>query len=86
MTIRKNVGRIDRYMRLAAAAGLFVTGLAFLGGMSGRPDGLFIAAVGFIPLATGLAGFCPLYVPLGLSTRAKREGAPPCCGGLNRGD
>jgi hypothetical protein len=32
------------------------------------PGGIAMAAVGVIPLLTGLSGFCPLYTRLGIDT------------------
>lgn len=59
-TMPNNVGTIDAALRILA-------GLALLGW------GLYIqnewSAVGFVPLLTGLFGWCPLYSSLGLSTR-----------------
>jgi hypothetical protein len=57
-----NVGSIDRAIRI-------VIGVALLGwaGVTGNKLGY----LGVIPLATALAGWCPLYVPLKLSTRKR---------------
>jgi hypothetical protein len=56
----KNEGIVDRTFRVALGVGLLT--LAFSG--SGSPWAL----LGFIPLWTGVVGFCPLYRILGLST------------------
>jgi len=56
----KNVGSVDKYLRIAVGAILIA--LVFVGPQS--PWGW----IGVIPLATGLLGFCPLYKLLGLNT------------------
>ncbi|MDX2158486.1 MAG: DUF2892 domain-containing protein [Hyphomicrobiaceae bacterium] len=55
-----NVGGIDRVLRIVV--GVVLIALVFVGPQT--PWGW----IGLIPLLTGLAGWCPLYVPLGLST------------------
>ena len=59
-----NVGAIDRLMRIVV--GLIV---AILGVWFNSWWGL----VGLVPLATGLFKFCPLYVPLKISTEKKEK-------------
>ena len=59
-----NVGTIDRLMRIVV--GLIV---AILGVWFDSWWGL----VGLVPLATGLFKFCPLYVPLKISTEKKEK-------------
>jgi DUF2892 family protein len=65
---RRNVGRLDRAVRLVSGALLLPIGLFTLGGVEGNTLGAITALVGFIGLATGITGFCPLYMPLGIST------------------
>lgn len=63
-----NLGTTDRLVRLVAGLVLLVLG------WSGAVDGLagtILKFLGFVPLATALVGFCPAYLPLGLSTRKK---------------
>ncbi len=58
--MRLNVGGIDKGIRLLA--GVVIIGL-----------GIYLRSwwglIGIAPLATALFNFCPLYVPLGVSTR-----------------
>jgi hypothetical protein len=70
--MRVNMGSIDRAVRVVIAAVLIGVGLGLVRG----PGGIVMAAVGAIPLLTGLSGFCPLYVPFGIDTRGRssREG------------
>jgi len=58
--MKQNVHTIDRILRLLLGAGLLVFFL-----MS-HSDYKIFALLGFIPLVTGLAGFCPLYALLGV--------------------
>lgn len=63
--MQANVGSIDRAIRIVAGAGLIAATLLGVIGAWGW--------IGVIPLATGLFRFCPVYLPLGLSTcRLKR--------------
>lgn len=63
--IKKNVGRLDRTLRIIAGSGLFLAGLILLKGHT------LIMVFGLAILAVGLVGFCPVYVPLGISTRKR---------------
>ena len=58
--MKANVGGIDRVARIVA--GVVLIGLAATGtvGVWGW--------IGVVPLATGLLGWCPAYLPFGLST------------------
>jgi Protein of unknown function (DUF2892) len=57
-----NVGGIDRTLRIVV--GLAVLGLFFILDGTNR----WWALVGLVPLATGLVGWCPAYLPFGVST------------------
>ena len=56
----RNVGGIDKWLRIAA--GLAILALGAFG-----PIGWW-GLVGIVPLATGLMGSCPAYSLLGIST------------------
>ena len=73
---RRNVGGLDRAVRLAIGIVLLPVGLFLLDGAGGGIVGFVLATVGFIGLASGASGFCLLYVPLGFSTAKQREAAP----------
>ncbi len=63
VTMKANVGTIDRSLRIAA--GLILIGLSLSGVI-----GLW-GWIGVVPLATGLFRFCPAYPLLGSSTCKK---------------
>jgi hypothetical protein len=60
MSLSRNVGTIDRALRVLAGGGLIVATLAGAIGAWGW--------IGLVPLATGLVGFCPAYPLLGINT------------------
>lgn len=70
---RRNAGGLDRAARLVFGAILLPIGLFLLGGLGGSLTGLIVAAAGLIGLATGATGYCPLYVPFGISTAERRR-------------
>ena len=59
-----NAGKIDRIIRVSAGLGLIVFGLL--------NENYIVAAVGTIPLITGVIGFCPFYSLFKLNTGCKR--------------
>ena len=65
MSLPKNVGTLDRNIRLAVAGVLILAGL-----MSGK---VILDILGLIVLATGALGFCPAYVPLKIDTNKKAD-------------
>jgi hypothetical protein len=52
----KNLGKLDRTLRVALGVVLITYGLVTMGTL-----GIVLAIVGLVPLATGLMGSCPLY-------------------------
>lgn len=62
--MNSNVGGIDRVLRIVA--GVALVAWALLGGPAW-------AWFGVVPLATGLIGWCPAYLPLGMSTCKTKE-------------
>ena len=57
--MKKNVGSIDRTLRIIA-------GVALIGWALYAQN--WLGAIGAIPLFTGLIGWCPAYLPFGLSS------------------
>lgn len=58
--MKANVGGIDRVLRV-------VVGLALIGMTLANVIGVW-GWIGVVPLLTGIFGFCPAYLPFGLST------------------
>ena len=58
-----NVGKTDRNLRIVVGIALIAGGLAV--------QNWLVAIIGFVPLLTGLVRWCPVYVPLGISTEKK---------------
>ena len=56
----RNEGNVDRAARIVL--GLALVALVFVGPQT------WLGWIGLIPLATGIAGFCPLYQVLGIRT------------------
>lgn len=76
----RNVGGVDRALRLFAGAVLLTTGVVLL--VSGNARGAIVTVVGALVLASGVLGFCPPYVLLGVSTaKPKRPAAPGATAG-----
>ncbi len=65
---RKNLGPLDRTVRFVVGVVLVPMGLFLLGGWHGNPDGILVAILALAPLATSMIGFCPAYLPFGIST------------------
>ena len=66
MKLNKNMGTLDRIIRLVLAAAVAV--LYFTGNLSGLVA-IILGILAVIFVVTSFVGFCPLYVPFGLSTR-----------------
>ena len=58
----------DRIARVVLGVVLLVVGFGVVGGTGGTVLGI----VGFIPLLTGLVGWCPLYTLLHVRTAKER--------------
>ncbi len=68
MKLNKNMGTLDRIIRLVIAAVIAV--LYFTGNLSGLAA-IILGILAVIFVVTSLVSFCPLYLPFGLSTRKK---------------
>ena len=69
--LRRNVGGIDRVLRVTFGAILFFGGLLLLSGKARL--GVAITVVGMLGLLTGIIRFCVLYIPFGISTARPEE-------------
>ena len=79
---KRNEGTIDRILRVGLALVLLPVGLFLLGGLQGSLPGLLVAGLSLLPLITGLTGFCPLYVPFGISTLEKEKKLMAMCASM----
>ena len=68
--MKKNMGSIDKLVRLAIAAVIAV--LYFMGYISGTL-GIVLLAFAIIFTLTSFISFCPLYMPFGINTCSKKE-------------
>ena len=57
--MQKNVGVLDKNVRIILGAVMIVSGLLY---------GDWWWFTGIVPLITGILGFCPVYVPMGFNT------------------
>lgn len=73
MALAKNMGNTDRLIRAIVALVIVVLYA------TGRISGTLAIVLGIIALAflaTSFIGWCPSYVPLGISTRKDSSGTP----------
>jgi len=68
--MKKNMGSLDRLLRLVAA--LVVTLLYMNGTLTGTL-GVILMVLSVVFVLTSLISFCPLYLPFGIDTRGKKE-------------
>ena len=72
--MKKNMGRIDRTVRLIAAA---VFAVLVIGGLVRGTLAVALGIVAVVFVVTSLVGFCVLYVPFGLCTvESKKHDGP----------
>lgn len=68
--MKKNMGGVDRTIRILVA--VIVAVLFFTNVISGTLAWVLLT-LSVIFVLTSLIGFCPLYLPLGISTCKKKE-------------
>lgn len=68
--MKKNMGVADSVIRMLIA--VIILSL-YLAGIINGTLAIILLAVAVIFILTGLIGFCPLYLPFGISTRKKNE-------------
>jgi hypothetical protein len=61
----------DRAARVALGVVLLIVGFGVMEGTAG----VIVGIVAFVPLLTGLAGWCPLYSVFGFRTNRTRDAA-----------
>ncbi|BCW99061.1 MAG: hypothetical protein KatS3mg024_1888 [Armatimonadota bacterium] len=57
--MERNIGRLDRNIRLVAGAAIIGGGLYY---------GSWLGLLGLLPIVSAITGRCGLYCPLGIST------------------
>ncbi len=62
--MQANVGSADRIIRVAAGLGIIAAGVVYQN---------WWGAVGAVPLATGLMGWCPPYSLFGINTCSMKK-------------
>jgi hypothetical protein len=66
--MKRNMGTLDRVIRIVLAA---VVAVLYFAHLLSPVAAVILGVVGVVFLATGIAGFCPLYLLLGLSSKKK---------------
>jgi len=68
--MRKNMGTIDRVIRTMIA---IVIGLLYLTGQISGTAAIILGILAIVFLLTSFIGWCPLYVPFGISTKKENK-------------
>ena len=66
--MQRNVGTVDRAARIVIGLAVIAAGVYY---------GSWWGAIGLVPLFTGSTGWCPAYLPFGLSTCKSKTAPPP---------
>ncbi len=64
--MKKNMGTIDRVLRVTVA---LVIGILYMTGQISGLAAVVLGVIAVIFVLTSLVSTCPLYVPLGITTR-----------------
>jgi hypothetical protein len=70
---KQNMGQLDRTLRFIVGVALIPIGLFALSGWQGNLIGILVVAFALVPLVTSLTGFCPGYIPFGISTLGREQ-------------
>jgi len=63
--MKKNMGTIDRIIRMAVAG---IIAILYWGGIISGTLAIILGLLALVFVATSFIGFCPLYLPLKIST------------------
>jgi Na+/H+ antiporter NhaB len=74
--MKKNMGRVDRTIRLVAAA---VFAVLLIVGLAKGTLAIILAILAAIFVITTFVGFCPAYVPFRISTKGKADKDDDAC-------
>ena len=72
--MKKNMGTADKVIRIAIA---LIIGACYFTGRIGGTLGIVLMVFAVVFVVTSFVGFCPAYLPFGLSTRGKTGGGSP---------
>jgi Na+/H+ antiporter NhaB len=72
--MKKNMGRSDRSIRLIVAA---VIAVLLIAGVVKGTAAIVLAILAAIFVLTTFIGFCPAYVPFGISTKRSKKPEGP---------
>lgn len=67
--MKQNMGIVDRILRVVVA---LVVGVLYAMHIISGTLALVLGVVALVFIATSVMGFCPLYLPLNLSTKGKK--------------
>lgn len=67
----QNMGKADRTIRILAA---LAVGALYWGGYLSGTVAIVLGVLAVVFVLTSFIGWCPLYLPLGLSTLGKKSG------------
>ena len=62
--MKTNMGGADRVIRVVLGVAIIAAGYYYKS---------WFGAIGLIPLFTAIVGWCPAYLPFGISTRGRSE-------------
>jgi amino acid transporter len=68
--MKKNMGMVDRIIRIVLA---ILIGVLYLAGAISGAAAVILGIIAIAFLITGFVGFCPVYLPFKISTRAKSK-------------
>lgn len=68
--MKPNMGNVDKAVRIIVA--LVIAGLSYAGIIEGTLA-VVLLVLSAVFVLTSMMGFCPLYLPFGLSTRKKEK-------------
>lgn len=73
MTLKKNLGGLDRLVRVVAGCALLYFGLLDPGWVDNQVVRYIMIAFGIGNLLTAAFAFCPMYVPANINTIPKQD-------------
>lgn len=71
--MKKNVGKLDRMLRIIFGLFLLWVGLVHLKALQGGILGIIVALLSLIPFSTAATRFCPVFSLFKISSMTKRD-------------